>query len=74
MFFKKKGRIRKEENARLFALLEEMKQQFIYKQNLVKKSVDPSPIVLNELKLTEAKYMFLLKEAKMRKLTMDEKE
>ncbi|WP_216831794.1 YaaL family protein [Alkalihalobacterium elongatum] len=66
MLFKKKQRIRKVENERLLSLIDEMKQQLTNQQLLVKKSLDPSPMVLNELKITEAKYFFLLREARVR--------
>ncbi|MDE5416317.1 YaaL family protein [Alkalihalobacterium chitinilyticum] len=74
MFFKKKHRIRKEENERLLILIDEMKQKLTNQQLLVKKSLDPSPMVLNELKVTEAKYMFLLREARIRQTTKSDKD
>ncbi|MFV8830432.1 YaaL family protein [Alkalihalobacterium sp. APHAB7] len=73
MFFKKKHRIRKEENERLLTLIDEMKQKLTNHQLLVNKSLDPSPMVLNELKVTEAKYLFLLREARIRHTTKSDK-
>ncbi|WP_209125770.1 YaaL family protein [Alkalihalobacillus sp. BA299] len=74
MFFKKKYRIRKDENEKLFLLIDEMKQKLTNQQLLVKKSVDPSPMVLNDLKITEAKYMFLLREARLRQTQKNDKD
>lgn len=66
MLFRRKGRIRKEEDERLLSLLDEVKNKLIYKREMVNKSVDPSPLVLHELNLIEAKYLFLLREARIR--------
>ncbi len=71
MLFKKKGKIRKMEDKRLVEQLEIQKQLFINQKSLVAKSVDPSEAVLFKLKLTEAKYLFLLKEARVRKTNME---
>ncbi|WP_078429515.1 YaaL family protein [Alkalihalobacterium alkalinitrilicum] len=74
MFFKKKGRIRKEENERLLSLIDDMKQKLTKQQLLINNSVDPSPMVLNDVKVTEAKYMFLLREARIRQTRRNDKD
>ncbi|OIJ17573.1 hypothetical protein BKP37_03535 [Anaerobacillus alkalilacustris] len=65
--FKRKGKIRKLEDQRLVSHIEELKVNLVNQTELVKKSLDPSGEVLFNLKLTEAKYLFLLKEARCRK-------
>lgn len=67
MLFHKKGKMRKEEDERLLAMLEEAKQHLTNLRQLVDKSVDPSPLVIYEMHLVEAKYLFLLREARHRK-------
>ncbi|OLO25201.1 hypothetical protein BTR23_25310 [Alkalihalophilus pseudofirmus] len=74
MFFKKKGRIRKEENERLLSLIDDMKQKLTKQQLLINNSVDPSPMVLSDVKVTEAKYMFLLREARIRQTRRNDKD
>lgn len=73
MLFNRKGKIRAKENEKLLAMLEEMKGKFLQLQKLVTKSVDPSPYVIYEMKLTEAKYLFLLREVRHRQITLNEK-
>ncbi len=70
MLFKKKGKIRKVEDERLVAYIESLKLVLMNQKELVQKSVDPSEEVMFKLKLTEAKYLFLLKEARKRKTSM----
>lgn len=40
------------------------------KKQLIEKSVEPSDKVIFDLKIAEAKYLFLLREAKKRKVTI----
>nr|WP_309101787.1 YaaL family protein [Fredinandcohnia onubensis] len=68
MLFKKKGKLRQEYNQELFSQLEIAKKEWMRQKNLIEKSVDPSDDVLNELKVAETKYFFLLREAKRRKV------
>lgn len=68
MLFKKKGWLRNEFNEKLLSQLETTKQEWMRQKNLIEKSVEPSDDVLNELKVAETKYFFLLKEAKNRKV------
>lgn len=71
MLFKKKGKIRREEDRRLVAHIEKLKEKLMNQNELVNKSLDPSLEVMFNLKLTEAKYLFLLKEARIRKTSME---
>lgn len=70
MLFKQRGKIRKVEDQRLIEHIEELKEKLMIQTQLVKNSVDPSEEVIFKLKTTEAKYFFLLKEARMRNASM----
>lgn len=70
MFFRRKGWLRKEYNERLMKALLQLKEDWNRQKDLVEKSVEPSPEVLYDLKLAEAKYFFLLREAKQRQVTI----
>ncbi|MCT8136345.1 YaaL family protein [Anaerobacillus sp. CMMVII] len=71
MLFKKKGKLRKAENKRLIEQIEIQKHLLMNQKELVGRSVDPSEDVLLKLKVTEAKYLFMLKEARVRKTNME---
>lgn len=66
MFFQKKGKLRKEYDDNLIVLLEKVKNEWLRQKRMVEQSVEPSQDVLCSLKIAEAKYFFLLKEAKRR--------
>ncbi|MEH7234526.1 YaaL family protein [Bacillus sp. JJ1562] len=68
MLFKKKGKLRREFNQELFSQLEIAKKEWMRQKSLIEKSVEPSDDILNELKVAETKYFFLLREAKRRKV------
>ncbi|MEH7383756.1 YaaL family protein [Bacillus sp. JJ1533] len=68
MLLKKKGKLRKEFNQQLFSQLEIAKKEWMRQKSLIEKSVEPSDDILNELKVAETKYFFLLREAKRRKI------
>jgi hypothetical protein len=70
VFFRRKGRLRKEANERLLHAIEAVRSEWLTKKELIENSVEPSEQVLYEVKLAKAKYFFLLKEAKARKLRM----
>jgi hypothetical protein len=74
MFFRRKGKIRKEEDEKLISLIEELKDQLYHQREIVNKSVDPSPSVIYELDLTEVKYLFFLREARVRQTSMNGKD
>jgi len=67
--FKRKhvGRIRRERKEQLLKLLMECKDRWLKQKRLVENSIEPSEEVLHQLRLAEAKYMFLLKEARHNK-------
>ncbi|KAB7675185.1 DUF2508 family protein [Bacillus sp. B1-WWTP-T-0.5-Post-4] len=66
MFFQKKGKLRKEYDDKLIVLLEKVKNEWLRQKRMVEQSVEPSQDVICSLKIAEAKYFFLLKEAKRR--------
>ncbi|KMJ55505.1 YaaL family protein [Alkalihalophilus lindianensis] len=68
MFFRKKGRLRKEENDRLLRSIESMKDRLDSEKHFVSHSVDPSDDVLAKMKASESVYTFLLREARTQKM------
>ncbi|MCR6795636.1 hypothetical protein BACERE00193_00434 [Bacillus paranthracis] len=72
MFFQKKGKLRKEYDDKLIVLLEKVKNEWLRQKRMVEQSVEPSQDVLFSLKIAEAKYFFLLKEAKRRPVKMEQ--
>jgi hypothetical protein len=67
--FRKKGRLRKEITDSLLDIMEYSKNEWLKQKRVVESSIEPSFEVLHQLKLAEAKYFFLLKEARHKKLT-----
>ncbi|MBE5097577.1 MULTISPECIES: YaaL family protein [Bacillus cereus group] len=72
MFFQKKGKLRKEYDDKLIVLLEKVKHEWLRQKRMVEQSVEPSQDVICSLKIAEAKYFFLLKEAKRRPVKMEQ--
>ncbi|MDP4553522.1 YaaL family protein [Alkalihalobacillus macyae] len=70
MLFKRKGYLRKQADQSLLQTLHELKDVWNKQKEIVERSVEPSGAVLAKLKVDEAKYFFLLKEAKRRKVRM----
>ncbi|WP_077215250.1 YaaL family protein [Bacillus dakarensis] len=70
MIFRRKGWLRKEFDEKLLYDLEEIRSKWSMQKALVEKSFDPSEEIIYETKLTEAKYFYLIKEAKHRKVKM----
>ncbi|MCL7749886.1 MULTISPECIES: YaaL family protein [Halalkalibacter] len=70
--FRKKQKLRKQENAQLFKHLEEQKEKLDSEKQLIQRSIDPSDDVLNRAKVTEAVYSFLLREARKRQVSKNE--
>ncbi|SFM45693.1 YaaL family protein [Salibacterium qingdaonense] len=67
MLFQKK-KIRQSENEQLVYLIQRMKEELDQYERLVERSIEPPPDVLTELKRKRAKYLFLLKEARDRRI------
>ncbi|WP_445493211.1 YaaL family protein [Niallia sp. 03133] len=70
MLFRRKGKLRKEFDEKLLVQFKHLKQDWLNEKSLLDKSFDPSDEVLCAARLTEAKYFFLFKEAKERKVTL----
>lgn len=70
MFFRRKGRLRKEYDEKLLIQLNKYKENWQQEKLLLKKSFDPSDEVICQTKIAEAKYIFLLREAKERNVTL----
>lgn len=66
MIFRRKGWLRKRFDEQLMKDLLSLKEAWSRQKNLVEKSVEPSPEVLFDLQVAEAKYFYLLREAKKR--------
>lgn len=70
MFFRKKGSLRREFDEMLIRELKRLGTIRTNQKNLLGKCFEPSEELICEAKITEAKYYFLLKEAKNRKLNL----
>jgi hypothetical protein len=70
MFFRRNGKLRKEFDARLITKLNEYKEDWHRQKFLLEKSFDPSEEVICQTKVAEIKYIFLLREAKQRNVTI----
>ncbi|MDR6120805.1 uncharacterized protein YkuJ [Bacillus sp. SLBN-46] len=70
MFFRRKGRLRKEYDEKLLIQLNRLKDHWQQEKQLLEKSFDPSEEVICQTKIAEAKYIFLLREAKQRNVTL----
>ncbi|AGX02072.1 MULTISPECIES: YaaL family protein [Bacillaceae] len=70
MFFRKKGKLRNEFDEQLLMQLNSLKDEWYNQKRLLEKSFDPSAEVLAQTKLAEAKYFYLFKEAKARKISV----
>ncbi|WP_066074753.1 YaaL family protein [Neobacillus soli] len=70
MFFQRKGRLRKEYDERLLLQMNRLKVHWQQEKQLLEKSFDPSEEVICQTKIAEAKYIFLLREAKVRKVSL----
>lgn len=73
MFFRRKEKLRRNTDQQLWDLLNELKEEWMKNKLIIEKSVDPSEELLHHLKISEAKYFYLMKEAKVRKLTAERK-
>ncbi|WP_416829682.1 YaaL family protein [Ectobacillus polymachus] len=70
MLFHKKGNLRREYDQKLLALLEELKIDWARQKHILDQSVETSEDVMYYVHLSEAKYFYMLKQAKNRKLNM----
>ncbi|WP_010630872.1 YaaL family protein [Sporolactobacillus vineae] len=64
MFGRKNGLLRKEITQALLESLTRCKHDWMNKKELIESSIDPSEEVIYQLKLSESRYLFLLKEVR----------
>lgn len=64
MFGSKKGALRREITYSLMESLDRCKDEWLTKKKVIESSIDPSDEVLYQLKLSETRYLFLLKEVR----------
>ncbi|MBB5326338.1 hypothetical protein HNQ34_003489 [Anoxybacillus tepidamans] len=70
MFWRRKGWLKKQFDQQLVEQLEAMRNEWMKQKDLIEKSIEPSEEVLIDVKITEAKYFFLIREAKRRRITL----
>lgn len=70
MFFQRKGKLRREFNEQLLQTLEVSKNDWMKQKEIINKCVEPSEEVVASMKVAEAKYFYLIKEAKHRKVSV----
>lgn len=70
MFFRKKGKLRKEFDQKLIQDIGTMKENWYNQKGLIERSFDPSFDTICQSKLSELKYYYLFKEAKKRKISL----
>ncbi|MGE6632412.1 YaaL family protein [Bacillus sp. NPDC077027] len=71
MGFLRRKSIRKEFDEKLIQQLFRQKEEWSRQKKLVANSFEPSPDILFELKISQAKYFFYLREAKKRNLRLN---
>lgn len=71
IFFRRKGSLRREYDEKLVQLLEQQKAEWKRQEKMMERSLEPSEDVICHLKITEAKYLYLLKEAKQRRVQVN---
>lgn len=70
MFFRKKRKLRKDFDDQLLTTFVNVKSDWLKQTDLIEKSVDPSDDVLLSVKVARAKYLYLLREAKKRNISI----
>ncbi|MCQ6277496.1 YaaL family protein [Bacillus sp. V3B] len=70
MFFRRKGWLRAEFDEKLIEQINEAKKRWDHQNILYKKSFDPFGEMELQTKLARAKYLYLLREAKRRSLSV----
>ena len=70
MLFRKKGWLRKEFDEKLLTQLVGLKTDWDNQRSLIERGFDPSAEAISGENLSKAKYFYLFKEAKRRKVTV----
>lgn len=71
--FKRKQKLRKAMQEDLLEILKSCRESWVHEKKVIENSIEPSGEVLQQLKLSEAKYLFLLKEARHQNLSIRSK-
>ena len=69
MFFRSKGKLRKEYDEKLVRQIDHSKKEWDHQNHLLDNSFDPFGQVKLQAKISGAKYVLLLKEARKRKIS-----
>ncbi|MFC7394577.1 YaaL family protein [Scopulibacillus cellulosilyticus] len=72
--FKRKKKLRKEINEQLLNTLTKCKNDWLRQKRIIEGSIEPSEEVIYQLRLSEAKYLFLLKEIRYLNLSFNQKQ
>ncbi len=72
MLFRRTGQLRKKYDKKLLNQLDLLKLEWEQKRSLMEKSFDAPREFTTEAKLAEAKYFYLFKEVKERKISLKE--
>jgi len=72
MLFRRTGQLRKKHDKKLLHQLNQLRGDWEHKRSLVEKSFDAPIEFITEAKLAEAKYFYLFKEVKERKISVRE--
>ncbi|WP_338471249.1 YaaL family protein [Niallia sp. XMNu-256] len=70
MFFRRKGKLRVEFGEQLVEQVRQAKEDWDRQKSLFEKSIDPFGEMEIQTEVMKAKYFFLLREAKKRKISM----
>jgi len=70
MLFRRKGWLRKEFDEKLLNKVNDLKNSWVSQKQLIERSFEPSSEALSQEKIAEAKYFFLFKEVKKRKISI----
>jgi hypothetical protein len=70
MLFQRKGKLRRTFNEQLLISLEKNKSEWMKQKEIINRCVEPSEEVLYHLKIAEAKFFYLIREAKNRKVSL----
>ncbi|BDG45460.1 MULTISPECIES: YaaL family protein [Parageobacillus] len=70
MLWRRKGWLKKQFDLKLIEQLQAVRDEWYEQKRLIEKSVEPSEEVLMTLNVAEAKYFFLMREAKYRRVSL----
>ncbi|MEW9503295.1 YaaL family protein [Jeotgalibacillus marinus] len=70
MLFRKKGKLKQEFDDRLVKLMKSTRDDWHRQKNMAEMSFEKSPQIVAVEKLAEAKYFYLFKEARNRKIVI----